>query len=154
MRRLCLVEGRKALEELAASHRLPGGAVDIMGIAEGLGFAVERADLGLDVIARLTIDPAAGEKSIAVNEHYSDEEQRLGIANELVIAMRGCDKTLSHNYRGTASEMRGDDFGRACALMIPGTDGDVVELAGKYRVPLEAAARRLWGNRKGIRTAG
>lgn len=38
--------------------------------------------------------------------------------------------------------------------MIPDTDGDVVGLSGKYMVPLEAAARRLWGKGKGIRTAG
>lgn len=101
------MEGRKALEELAASHRLPGCAVDIMGIAEVLGFAVERADLGLDVIARLTIDPEAGEKVIAVNEHYSDEEQRLGIAHELVVYMESHDEHISHSYRGTAAEMRG-----------------------------------------------
>lgn len=148
------MEGRKALDELAASHRLPGCAVDIMGIAEVLGFAVERADLGLDVIARLTIDPEAGEKVIAVNEHYSDEEQRLGIAHELVVGIESPDETLCHSYRGTASEMRGDAFGRACALMIPEADGDILSLAGKYMVPLEAATRRLRGKRKGIRTAG
>ena len=146
------MEGFGALEELAARHRLPDGAVDIIGIAEALGFVVERADLGLDIIARLTIDPEAGEKAIAVNEHYSDEEQRLGIAHELVIAStKGSDKTLSHFYRGTAAEMRGEAFGKACVLMIPDTDSDVVGLAGKYRVPLEAAARRLWWKRKGIR---
>ena len=117
--------------------------MDIIGIAEFLGFAVEKADLGLDVIARLTIDPEAGEKAIATNRHYSEEEQRLGIAYELVIAMRGSDKTLSHSYRGTASEMREEAFGIASALMIPQTDGDILGLAGKYRVPLEAAARRL-----------
>lgn len=144
----------EALEELASSHSLSGGAVDIIGIAEALGFAVERADLGLDVIARLTIDPEAGEKTIAVNEHYSEEEQRLGIAYELVVGMESHDEHLSHSYRGTASEMREEAFGRACALMIPDTDSDVVGLAGKYRVPLEAAARRLWGKGKGIRPAG
>lgn len=67
---------------------------------------------------------------------------------------KGTDKTLSHSYRGTAAEMRGEVFGKACALMIPDTDGDVVGLSGKYMVPLEAAARRLWGKGKGIRTAG
>ena len=148
------MEEWKALEELATCHRLPGGAVDIMGIADSLGFAVERADLGLDIIARLTIDPEAGEKAIAVNEHYSDVEQRLGIAHELVVSMESHDEHLSHSYRGTASEMREEAFGRASALMIPDTDGDVVGLARKYRVPLEAAARRLWEKGKGIRTAG
>ena len=153
MRRCCPVEGLEALEELTVSHILPVGAVDIIGIAEVLGFAVERADLGLDVIARLTIDPEAGEKAIAINKHYSDEELRLGIAHELVVYMESHDEHISHSYRGTAAEMRGEAFGKACALMIPDTDSDVVGLAGKYRVPLEAAARRLWRKGKGIRTA-
>lgn len=74
VRRCCPVEGLEALENLVTCHRLPGGAVDIKGVAEALGFAVERADLGLDVIGRVTIDSEAGEKAIATNEHYSDEE--------------------------------------------------------------------------------
>ena len=135
-------------------------------LAEKLGFAVEEAELPLDVVSRLSMGLADGDDVIAINRYYTLSERRFGIAFELAyVAINEYNDELLYSYRGGYRKSEKDVYELACRILMPielfrniatregYRNGERLsalrfiqisdKLADVFKVPAEAASLRL-----------
>lgn len=96
------------------------GLFPIEKLAEKLGFAVEEAELPLDVVSRLSIGLDEGDDVIAINRYYTFSERRFGIAFELAYAvLTEHTNELLYSYRGGCRKSEKDVYELACRILMP-----------------------------------
>lgn len=89
-------------------------------LAEKLGFAVEEAELPLDVVSRLSMGLDEGDDVIAINRYYTLSERRFGIAFELAYAvLTEHTNELLYSYRGGCRKSEKDVYELACRILMP-----------------------------------
>lgn len=135
-------------------------------LAEKLGFAVEEAELPLDVVSRLSMGQDEGDDVIAINRYYTLSERRFGIAFELAYAaINEYAGELLYSYRGGCRKSEKEAYELACRILMPidlfrniairegYRNGEQLsalrfiqisdKLADVFKVPEEAASLRL-----------